>query len=209
MFPSPSHSNFLCKSMEIQSWSTSNSFWTCWFLNMHLWWLSLKHVIRDKGSVKSSRTQWKLFALLCLWHRRWSVQMFTFRSHHHETQTSTTQWRECLDPGGANRIRKALHSKLGLFKLNQSPNLKILDYIILPLFENRHTAKHWNWLLKLSTFAHPNQHWLVHEVGRCRNKTVWLGKHVYVLSNLIFFLIMFNAQFLESGSKIFGICLAI
>ena len=49
---------------------------------------------------------------------------------------------ESLDPGGANRIRKALHSNLGLFKLNQSPNLKILDYIILPLFENRHIAEH-------------------------------------------------------------------
>lgn len=66
--------------------------------------------------------------------------MFTFHSHHHETQTSHNE-ESVLILEEQIGLEKALHSNLGLFKLNQSPYLKILDYIILSLFENRHTDK--------------------------------------------------------------------
>lgn len=66
--------------------------------------------------------------------------MSTFHSHHHETQTSHNE-ESVLILEEQIGLEKLCISNLGLFKLNQSPNLKILDYIILPLFENSHTDK--------------------------------------------------------------------
>ena len=141
------------------------------------------------GSVKSNSTQNESF-LLCFDcdQRRWSVQMSTFRSYHPETWASITQWRECLDPGGANRIRKALYSNLGLLKLNLSPNLKIHGlHHLAPFRKQTNKQSTAGNSQSFPQFVRPNQCWLVHKVIG-RGKRDWLGKRVYVLSDLICFL---------------------